>query len=87
MKRLIPIILLLSTATLYAHNPKYQQKATSKPISVIKDNGFYVGLGVGYFGLQNNTINEKLSSSVATAIVGYDLNRYLSIKALMVEAK
>jgi len=81
MKRLISIILLLSTVALYAHNPKYQQKATSKPISVIKDNGFYIGLGVGYFDLQNSTINEKLSSSIATAIVGYDLNSYLSIEA------
>lgn len=81
MKKAITIVLFLSTTILYAENPKNLQPALSEPIAVIKEKGFYVGVGVGYFELENHTVDESLSSSIATAIVGYDFNSYLSVEA------
>lgn len=81
MQKSIAIVLFLGSAILYAHNPKELQAARSEPVAVIKEKGFYAGVGMGYFDMRNHTVDESLSSSIATAIVGYDFNSYLSVEA------
>jgi len=84
MKRLryIGYFCLLSTLTLYAGDSKSQIQPDTSVIPVItpKDNNFYMGIGVGRFILENSNTKEELSSNTGALIVGYDLNRYLSLE-------
>ena len=50
------------------------------PVAPIHSSSWYLGMGMGGFGLTTQTSQEHLFSKSASLILGYTLNRYLSIE-------
>ena len=84
LKLRVVIVFILLNLSLYGSSAKYTKQATIPPISVINqaDNysGFYIGLGVGKFRLKDSFTKERLTSTTATVIIGYDFNQYLALE-------
>ena len=77
------LILLLFISSIYLFagaSGKYVQKATSKPISVVEESKYYLGVGFGKFKLKNRDISENLKSNIISLIAGYNINNYLSLE-------
>ena len=75
------LLLFISSIYLFAGvSGKYIQKATSKPISVIEENKYYLGVGFGKFKLKNRDMNENLKSNIISLIAGYNISNYLSLE-------
>ena len=75
------LLIFISTFHIIAGSSgKYIQKATSKPISVVEDNKYYLGVGFGKFKLKNRDMNENLKSNIISLIAGYNINNYLFLE-------
>lgn len=85
--RAVIVSFLLLGVSLYGGSAKYTLKADVAPIPVLsKSSGFYIGFGVGNFKLKDSYTKERLTSTTATIIVGYDFNKYISLEGRFVRS-
>ena len=54
---------------------------SSKQLNITKNKGFYLGLGVGRFVMENYYIAEQMSANTASFDGGYRFNKYLDLEA------
>ena len=79
IKNLTTFLLFGLIASTILHAGDGTAKANT-PVAPIQPSSWYLGIGMGGFALVTETNREHLSSKSASLILGYTLNRYLSIE-------
>ena len=82
MKRnILSLMTIMSLSGLaYAGGDILPIEVEEVPSVIVDESAFYIGLGVGSASVNNDQLNEEISSTMVTLLAGYEYNKYIALE-------